>query len=85
MNDFKNDTWKVERIQKTFKTLNSFETIQKNSEKQRKSKKICFFKYICIVFSILEEENTMRNYLNQLLEKKDKQLTYLTNGRKGLR
>ena len=27
--DFKNDAWKVERIQKTFEKLNSFETMLK--------------------------------------------------------
>jgi len=29
INDFKNDAWKVERVQKTFENLNSFETMLK--------------------------------------------------------
>jgi len=29
INNFKNNTWKVERVQKTFENLNSFETMLK--------------------------------------------------------
>ena len=53
INDFKNDAWKVERVQKTFENLNSFLDDVENAKNDANRLKTYFFGF-SLFFTIFE-------------------------------